>query len=195
MKGIQIKYSSVEIDFLQSNATIARSKLTEMFNAQFDRNLTTDQIKAKCTREGFKTGRDGRFKKGGVRPKNSGAKGPNSTSFKKGDRPMNWRPVGSSRISKDGYAEIKVAEPNKWRLLHHVVWEQANGKPPRYHCIAFIDGDKTNVALNNLELISRATNAAINKMQPSSYSDEIRPTIRAIGKLTAKRFEVAKTTG
>ncbi len=33
--------------------------------------------------------------------------------FAKGNVPPNHRPVGSERISKDGYIEVKVAEPKQ----------------------------------------------------------------------------------
>ena len=32
------------------------------------------------------------------------------TRFKAGHRPKNWRPVGSERVSKDGYIEVKMRE-------------------------------------------------------------------------------------
>ena len=49
--------------------------------------------------------------------------------FAKGNVPPNHRPVGSERISKDGYIEVKVAEPNKWRLKQRVVYEEAVSDP------------------------------------------------------------------
>jgi len=36
------------------------------------------------------------------------------TEFKKGCMPHNYKPVGSERITKDGYRERKVADPKKW---------------------------------------------------------------------------------
>lgn len=78
------------------------------------------------------------------------------TMYKKGHTPVNRREVGSERVNREGYVEVKVAEPNKWMLKHRVVWEQANGKIPQGCNIQFRNGDKTDVRLENLYMISRA---------------------------------------
>src|SRR5688572_9070081 len=63
---------------------------------------------------------DSRFKKGST-PRNKGKKMSkelyqkcSGTMFKKGRASLNKRPLGSIRLSKDGYLEIKTQEPNKW---------------------------------------------------------------------------------
>lgn len=73
-------------------------------------------------------------------------------------------PIGATRLIS-GYVYIKVAAvPNmpytaNWLPLHVLVWERANGRPvPVGHCLVFRDRDRTNVALENLELITRAEN-------------------------------------
>jgi hypothetical protein len=82
----------------------------------------------------------------------SGGKG----QFTTGHMPTNHRPVGSTRLDKDGYQMIKTAEPNKWELLHRVVWKEAHGSyPPKGKAIVFKDGDKLNCVPGNLEMISR----------------------------------------
>ncbi|SFK75609.1 HNH endonuclease [Nitrosomonas aestuarii] len=79
------------------------------------------------------------------------------TQFKKGTKPPNWRPVGSTRISKDGYIEIKIAEGmHKWRLLHRENWKKHHGQYPKSgQAIIFIDGNKHNCNISNLALITR----------------------------------------
>ncbi|SEN44284.1 HNH endonuclease signature motif containing protein [Nitrosomonas marina] len=105
---------------------------------------------------------EGRFTEGIV-PFNKGKAHPsvgNSSKhwFRRGMKPANHRPVGSTRLSKDGYIEIKVAEGRfKWRLLHREVWKKHHGSyPPKGHAIVFIDGNKQNCDINNLQLITRA---------------------------------------
>ena len=44
--------------------------------------------------------------------------------LKKGNRPHNYRPVGSERITVDGFIEIKVADPNKWDLKSRVIYQE-----------------------------------------------------------------------
>ena len=106
-----------------------------------------------------------RFKKGNV-PANKGKRlvdfmsaagieRSSRTRFKKGQAPHNLRPVGYERIDKkDGYVFIKVEMGRKMVLKHRWVWEQAHGKIPKGHIIAFRDGNKQNCALENLQMMS-----------------------------------------
>lgn len=100
------------------------------------------------------------FKKGHV-SHNKGKKGwcPSGcekTWFQKGHTPKNHKPVGSERIdAKDGYVWIKVAEPNKYRQKHRVVWEAANGPVPKNCNIIFRDGNRQNVCLENLRMVTK----------------------------------------
>lgn len=75
------------------------------------------------------------------------------TMFKKGQRPVNWKPDGSERIDVDGYTLIKVN--GKFVLKHKYVWEQVNGPMPKGHAIIFKDRNKTNFNIENLECITR----------------------------------------
>src|SRR5699024_2507694 len=88
--------------------------------------------------------------------------------FKKGDIPSNYRPVGSERIdNKDGYIVVKVSDEGiyqkRWRHKHVVEWEKHNGKVPKDHVIAFLDGDKMNTGIDNLVLLSRRDLVFMNK--------------------------------
>lgn len=85
--------------------------------------------------------------------------------FKSGHMPHNHMPVGSVVIKADGYQWKKVAEPNRWRQLHHLVWEAVNGPIPPHHCVAFRNGDRMDVRLENLILISRDENAMLNSIR------------------------------
>ena len=58
------------------------------------------------------------------------------------------------QITKDGYLEIKVAEPNKWALKHRIVYEDAYGKIPKGMNLIFADGNKLNLELDNLLLVT-----------------------------------------
>lgn len=86
--------------------------------------------------------------------------------FRKGQKPHNWVPIGTERISKDGYRERKVTDtgypPHDWKGIHRLNWIEANGPIPAGHCVAFKDGNKLNTALANLELRSLRDNMARN---------------------------------
>ena len=40
-------------------------------------------------------------------------------------------------------------------MVHLLVWEAAHGPIPAHHAIIFLDGDKKNITLGNLELVTR----------------------------------------
>ncbi len=154
------KYIKEQIEFITKNVKGRSNKeLTEMFNSKFELSLKVSQIKSFKKNRKLDSGLDGRFKPGHI-PFNKGikgvyAKGCEKTWFKKGSTPINHRPVESERITVDGYTEIKVGEPNKWRLKQQVIWERYNGNIPKGHSILFGDGNKRNFDIDNLILVSR----------------------------------------
>lgn len=95
--------------------------------------------------------------------------------FKKGRPSQNIRPVGSERVNIDGYIEIKIAEPSKWRQKQRVVWEAEHGPVPDGYMVSFIDGNKQNCALSNLRLITKADN--LRRVSLNNYPDEVRDVI------------------
>lgn len=122
---------------------------------------------------GRTNGRQGvgtRFVKGQV-PPNKGLRRPGwragrmaETFFKKGERSgiavKLWKPICTERVSKDGYREVKVNNDlplqARWRAVHLVEWEKVNGRIPKGHALVFVNGDKTDIRLDNLQLLTRA---------------------------------------
>ncbi len=190
MKGHAIKYSETELRFIKKNSKLPRRELCLLFNAKFERELSKDTLKALCQRRNWPTGRTGRYEKGNIPHPNARMKSPNKTSFKQGHRPHNWMPVYSTRVSKDGYLEIKTEEPGKWEQAHVLLWKAQNGKVPKRSCVSFKDGNKTNLSIDNLEIISRSANLRINKiMHTLDPTDEAKPSVRTLGKLVALIYE------
>ena len=157
------KYTPEIIDFMRENAKgISTKELSRMVNEKFGQNTNCSQIQNAKNRFGIRSGfNSGRFQKG-HQTWNKGMKGLcfegcKATQFKKGNIPPNHREVGSERITKDGYIEVKVAEPNIWELKHRVVWEQHHGcKVPEHHAVLFLDSNKQNFDVSNLKLVTRA---------------------------------------
>jgi hypothetical protein len=128
-----------------------------------------------------------RFQKGAV-PWNRGVTGymgANRTSFRKGNKPQTWRPVGSERITRDGYLERKVREPNRWKAVHVLLWEAKRGKVKRGHIVVFKAGINKEARLRpvigSLECISRAENMRRNTYH--RYPKEIARLIQLRGAL------------
>lgn len=167
-------------EFIKSNASgKGNAELTALVNKHFGTEYLKSQIKSYKKNHHISSGLDGRFKQGHI-PCNKGEKMPvevyekcKNTMFKKGNIPFNHKPVGSERLSKDGYIQIKIAEPNKWQLKHIVLWEEHNGKVPKNCALIFLDNNKENIVLENLALVSRAELLVINRSKLKSESPEI----------------------
>ncbi len=170
------KYSTEHIDYIKANISGCHFKeLTDMLNKQFGMNLKVSAVVSLADRHGLHNGIDCRLNTGykptqfkkGIIPWNKGKKGVTcggeSTQFKKGNKPWNYKPVGSERVNTDGYPEVKIADPNKWKGKHILVWEATNGPVPKGHVLIFGDGNKKNVEINNLLLVSRKQLVRLNK--------------------------------
>lgn len=173
-------WSKEELDYLREQYRIHTIKeLLPMFNERFNVDITFDQLKGSLSRNKILSGRDGYFPKG-HEPFNKGMKGLNiggkGTQFQKGHTPLNYRLVGSERINADGYIEIKVADPNKWRMKHNLVWEEVNGPVPKGNCLIFLDGDKLNIKLENLQLVTRKQLVRLNQNHLISDNPELTKT-------------------
>ena len=108
------------------------------------------------------------------------------TRFKKGGTSWNKKPVGSERISKDGYIYIKTAEPNKYELKHRVIFEKEFGKIPKGMLVQFKDGNRKNINPKNLYLISRSDQVTQNKFGGSKLTFKERKTVKLITSINKK---------
>jgi len=164
--------------FIRENAQgLPNKDLTQLFNDRFNTQFKVTQIVAFKSRHHISSGITGTFQKGQT-PHNKGKKvtdymsaeaieNTKATRFKKGLRPPNRLPIGSERITKDGYTEVKVADKqgnNNFRAKSHVVWEEHNNdrvKPGE--AVVYLDKDITNFNPDNLVKITRSDLAIMNK--------------------------------
>lgn len=164
-----MKYLEIHNIFLKKHETTPRKELAKLFNAKFKTDITDDALAQKCRKIGLVCPNNGCFQKGSI-PKNKGTKGfmrANKTSFKKGNTPPNIKKTGiiSRRKDKTGrlYMYMKIAEPNKWQMLHVYIWERKYGKIPKGHCVIFKDKNSLNTRIDNLMLVSRNELARLNQ--------------------------------
>ena len=175
-------YPSMEIaELLGRNVSSVYRKAEKLGLAK-----TPEYLRTVGFQKGSTIGAKFRFQKGQT-PANKGVKRPGwhagrmkETQFKKGQRTgkaaMNWRPIGTILRDYEGYLRIKVREAEHgkeaygfgntkvWPLLQRHVWEQQKGPIPPSHTVCFKDGDRSNCAIENLELVSRADLARRNSM-------------------------------
>ena len=175
--------------FLKANIKGVDSKtLTDLINRKFDLSLTSTQIRTYKKNHNLLSGLTGRFEKGSI-PPNKGKKYPgktNTTSFKKGQVCHNKLPIGTELMKADGYVWIKIAEPNKWRQKHVLIWEAANGKRPLGHAIIFADQDRLNSDLNNLVLVSCEELLILNKKRLLFADEQLSRSGVLVSKVLAK---------
>lgn len=194
----------------------SRSEVADLFEERFGIRLTRYQVKNRRYALGVKAGvNKGWFKKGQV-PYNKGKHVPPTTEekrrnmartqFKKGSIPHNAVnvPLGSERVTVDGYVEVKVREhivydeegnwkASCWRGKHILAWERAHGRelPPK-HAVVFIDGDKANCDPSNLVLVPRSELGLMNRMHLTWSTAEELQVCRDIAKVTMAKAEAQK---
>ena len=161
------KWTPEQYDFLRNNiAGVSYADLTAMFNKHFNLDLKITTISATIKRLDLRNGMDTKFKKG-LASHNKGQKMPSNiyekakpTMFKPGNVPPNTDPIGTEKMSSDGYIYVKVDNQPKakkyvnWKLKHRLIYEREVGPIPNGYLVAFADGDRTNFDVKNLILIS-----------------------------------------
>lgn len=208
-----MKWEKEEIDFLKNN-------YDKMWCADIAKHLGRRKSQVYCKAQSLglkkpeifrsiagKMGQDHpkaiawRFQKGHV-PSNKGKKLSadvlkkiERTQFKPGNKPKNWKPVGSERVNVDGYCEIKVAEPRKWKLKPRVIWEEANGAIPPGYNIQFKDHNPQNCTLENLYMISKSEQMATENSMIAKYPKELQEVMRLKGVVNRKIHKYQKEHG
>lgn len=112
--------------------------------------------------------------------------------FRKGHVPANHKPVGYERVNADGYVEVKVSEPDRFMLKHRLVWEQAYGSIPKGYNVQFKDGNRRNLSLDNLYIISRSDQLKKENSMYARYPEEVVSLIKLKGALKRQINKVGK---
>lgn len=182
-------------------------ELAQMINAKFGLNVTNDMVSSAKGNLKRRRGIDlrtqinrGKYRKG-VPPANKGKtwdeymskesqEKSRMTCFKKGCVSVNHREVGSERVNVDGYWEIKVKEPDKWELKHRYLYKQNKGDIPDGHKIIFADGDRNNLSLDNLVMVSSSEELIMNRNNLRFNNQELTKTGSIIAKVIDKTNKV-----
>jgi len=200
MKGSQIPYSEAELLWIKGHRDWPRAQAHAAFVERFGRaDVSLQNFKALCSRKGWHTGRTGHFEKGQT-PFNKGRKGVSPPGcekgwFRKGERRgvavELYKPIGTERVSKDGYVERKIHDgmplQSRWRAVHLIRWEELHGALPEGHALKCLDGNRANTHPDNWAAIPRALLPRLNARWGGVAFDqaepELKPTIMATAKL------------
>lgn len=145
--------------FVVENASgITNRELTSKLKERFGREFTISQVKCMKQRFGVRSGLKGYFEKG--KPSAyRGRKLPKDiyekmrpTMFAKGHVPANKQEIGYERITDDGYTIVKTERG--FRLKQILVYEAAYGPVPKGYKLMFADGNRQNLNLDNLLLVT-----------------------------------------
>lgn len=115
-----------------------------------------------------------------------------ATRFKPGQKVWNTKPIGYERINVDGYIEVKIEEPNKFKGKHRLIWEQHFGEIPKGHNVQFRDGNRQNVDIENLYLISRSEQLRNENSLIVKYPKELQLAIHSRSVLSRQINKILK---
>lgn len=157
-----MNYTKEQKKFIRSIA-LGKSniEIIELFYIEYNIRITKAQMKCLKANNNIASGLTGHFVKGqtswnkGKKLQTIGRMA--DTQFKKGQFSPNRLPIGSERLSKEGYHEVKIQDGHmgkNWKAKHRILWEEVNGSIPNKHRIVFLDGDKNNITIENLALMT-----------------------------------------
>lgn len=176
-------FNQEQIEFIKKNVDGNRNKeLAQLINDRFSLSITSTQIcqwkqthgvKSKTSLYGWRKGKTG------------------GQDFKIPSEPSHSKPVGSERVTKRGVVQIKVAR-GKWIDKHRYLYEQANGSIPDNHIIIFMNGDKSDIRLENLKCISRRELSYMNKQKYEIYDSDSKESAILLSKIGLKGSELVR---
>lgn len=122
-----------------------------------------------------------------------------STQFKCGNVPKQGMKfsVGAERKDREGYTWVKVCKSGRddgangsrkslrcWRLKHHLVWEEAHGKPvPEGYRVIFANRDITDFAPENIVAVPAGILSTMNVLKLPYYDRESLESCMAVARI------------
>lgn len=211
---LRIRYADTKTDIIA--ADLGRSLSTTYQRARklgLEKSEAYLESPSACRlRRGDNVGAACRFQKGHA-PANKGLRRPGwspgrmkETQFKKGVRQgvatRLYKPIGSERLSKEGYLERKIHDgmplQSRWRAVHRIRWEEINGPQPKGMALKCLDGDRANTDPSNWVLVPRALLPRLNGVHGRGFDNapaELKATILAVTKLEHAAAEADRKEG
>jgi hypothetical protein len=113
--------------------------------------------------------------------------------FGKNNKPHNIVETGTISKAAGGYKKIKIAQPNKWEMLHRYIWKQNHPDEiiENNETVIFADRNKDN--LNPDNLIKVRKNTFTRRRKKRINAQKIKATIRKAIRKTQKTEKTTKT--
>ena len=185
-------FNDEQRQFIRDNYIgISSVELTNKLNEKFDANFNVKSIQNFKANNGLKSG----ARKGRV-PHNKGKKMPTEIYertkhywYQKGNIPKRNKTIGSERIVKNGYVQVKITDEQykgkaNWKLKHHLIYEQHYGPIPEGMVVTFVDGDVTNYDPENLVALTTTDLVWLNKHKMKFKDRELLESSIALGRLS-----------
>ncbi len=179
------------------------SEVVKMMNEKFGLSIRVGQIQSWKKNHKTPSGYNVRYQRGNQSwtkgkkwdewmPEASQMKS-RATQFRKGQRPANYRPVGTIVCRpSNGYLWIKVQDkPAKWRMLQRVMWEEHNGPVPAGYRIMFKDNDPSNCVIENLMLVDTSILSVAQCKIGMTNDPDINETVLASAELLHKLTQLS----
>ena len=200
-RSLPVSFPDEVINFLTCHCKgVLCNELTEMVNKQFGTNYTVEQIRRCKKRRKMHSGCSTRLKPGTANYKyvNMAPETKARISrgwFKKGEKGINYIPVGSERLTKGGYTLVKAGN-NEWQYKHRLIYERHYGPVPEGCFVSFRDGDKTNLDPANLVAISlRALRWVGNHHHLDNKTDDVIGIAETVCEIKSKIRALKKAVG
>lgn len=201
-KGTTVKYPAGSIEYIKEIAPGRTSKeIAELVNAHFGSGtMTPSQVAAFKKNHKITSGVDTRFKPGqeciNRLEKGKYYPGCEKTWFRKGNKPANEVPVGSTSKTTDGYHIIKVkdrgTQRERWEFLHRHIYRNQIGEIPPGYMVGFRDGNFDNLDPENLFIFTNEENLEINRTGGRNKCPELVDTQINIARLRIKTRNIRK---
>lgn len=185
-------YPQEVVDFVRDNSWGVSSKdMAVMVNEKFGTNFDQHRMNVFRARHHIKSGLPGWYQRS-HEPGNKGKKLEEyvgeeraaeireklaPTQFKKGHAPLNELPVGAISKTTDGYVirkkQMEGSQWERWEFMHRAIWEEHNGPVPPGMSVMFKDGNKENLSIDNLMLVTKGESAQLTRLGLRSEDPEL----------------------
>jgi hypothetical protein len=196
-----VRWNEAQKNFLREHyPNHSAAEITKMLNKRFHLKRNVKQIQSAAKRFGIRSGRTGQFEPGHKPNPNAGCKTANRTSFKKGNKPHSWNPIGHERWhgTHHKYLQRKITDTGNtvkdYVEVHRLLWREHNGPIPENHVVIFRDSNRENIQINNLMLVSRADHVCLCKMGFYDGVSETKDAALLLVQIHRKRKQLLKNS-